>query len=74
MPAYHRLDISFTYTRKPKTTRRYKSSWNFGIYNVYNRTNPFFIYLSADESTQKVVGKKVYLFPIVPSVTWNVKF
>ncbi len=74
MPAYHRLDISFAYTRKPNTTRRYKSSWNFGIYNVYNRTNPFFIYLSADEDTQKVVGKKVYLFPIVPSVTWNVKF
>jgi TonB dependent receptor/TonB-dependent Receptor Plug Domain len=74
MPAYHRLDVSFAYTRKPNTTRRYKSSWNFGIYNVYNRTNPFFIYLSADEDTQKVVGKKVYLFPIVPSVTWNVKF
>jgi TonB dependent receptor/TonB-dependent Receptor Plug Domain len=74
MPAYHRLDISFAYTRKPNTTRRYKSSWNFGIYNVYNRANPFFIYLSADEGTQKVVGKKVYLFPIVPSVTWNVKF
>jgi TonB dependent receptor/TonB-dependent Receptor Plug Domain len=74
MPAYHRLDISFAYTRKPNTTRRYKSSWNFGIYNVYNRYNPFFIYLSADEGTQKVVGKKVYLFPIVPSVTWNVKF
>jgi hypothetical protein len=74
MPAYHRLDVSFAYTRRPKTTRRYKSSWNFGIYNVYNRTNPFFIYLSANEDTQKVVGKKVYLFPIVPSVTWNVKF
>jgi hypothetical protein len=74
MPAYHRLDVSFAYTRKPNTTRRYKSSWNFGIYNVYNRYNPFFIYLSADEGTQKVVGKKVYLFPIVPSVTWNVKF
>lgn len=74
MPAYHRLDISFAYTRKPNTTRRYKSSWNFGLYNVYNRANPFFIYLSADEDTQKVVGKKVYLFPIVPSVTWNVKF
>jgi TonB dependent receptor/TonB-dependent Receptor Plug Domain len=74
MPAYHRLDVSFAYTRKPNTTRRYKSSWNFGIYNVYNRYNPFFIYLSADEGTQRVVGKKVYLFPIVPSVTWNVKF
>ncbi len=74
MPAYHRLDVSFAYSRKPASSKRYKSSWNFGIYNVYNRYNPFFIYLSADESTQKVVGKKVYLFPIVPSVTWNVKF
>ncbi len=73
-PANHRLDISFSYTKRPDKKSRYKSSWNFGIYNVYNRANPFFIYLSADEVTQKVVGKKVYLFPIVPSVTWNFKF
>ncbi len=74
MPAYHRLDISFNYTPKPKSTKRFKSSWNFGIYNVYNRYNPFFIYLSADTDTQKVVGKKVFLFPIIPSVNWNFKF
>jgi hypothetical protein len=74
MPAYHRLDVSFTYTRRPDSQRKYKSSWNFGIYNVYNRANPFFIYLDADEDTQTIKGKMVYLFPIIPSVTWNFSF
>jgi hypothetical protein len=74
MPAYHRLDINFSYTRKPDSKRRFKSNWNFGLYNVYNRYNPYFIYLSADESSQKIQGKKVFLFPIVPSVNWNIKF
>jgi hypothetical protein len=73
MPAYHRMDISFTYTRKTNTKRRYKSSWNFSIYNIYNRYNPFFIYLDADENTRTIQGKKVFLFPIIPSITWNFK-
>jgi hypothetical protein len=74
MPAYHRLDVSFTYTRRPDSKKRLKSSWNFGIYNVYNRANPFFIYLDADTEANKIQGKMVYLFPIIPSVTWNFKF
>ncbi|HAI84601.1 MAG TPA: hypothetical protein DCL43_13125 [Chitinophagaceae bacterium] len=74
MPAYHRADISFTYTRKPNSNKRFKSSWNFGIYNLYNRANPFFIYVDVDQDQQKVQGKKVYLFPITPSATWNFSF
>jgi hypothetical protein len=71
--AYHRMDISFTYTKKPDSKKRFKSSWNFSVYNIYNRYNPFFIYLDADTDTQTVQGKKVFLFPILPSVTWNFK-
>ena len=74
MPAYHRLDVAFIYTPKPLTKKRFKNSWNFSIYNLYNRYNPFFIYLDANEDAQTIKGKKVYLFPIVPSVTWNFKF
>ncbi len=29
---------------------------------------------NANEETQTIQGKEVYLFPIVPSVTWNFKF
>ena len=74
LPAYHRLDIAFTYTPKPAVKKRFKSSWNFSIYNVYNRYNPYFIYLEANEDALTIQGKKVYLFPIVPAVTWNFSF
>lgn len=74
MPAYHRLDIAFSYTPKPQSKKRYKSSWVFGLYNVYNRENPYFIYLDADEETSTIKGKKVFLFPVIPGITWNFKF
>ena len=74
LPAYHRLDIAFTYTPKPTAKKRFKNSWNFSIYNVYNRYNPYFIYLDANEDARTIQGKKVYLFPIVPAVTWNFSF
>ncbi len=74
MPAYHRMDIAFTYTPKPNSTKRFKSNWVFSLYNVYNRKNPYFIYIDADEDERTVKGKQVYLFPILPGVTWNFKF
>ena len=72
LPAYHRMDVSFTYIRKK--TKRYESSWNFSIYNLYNRANPYFIYFVPDIQTQTVKAYMVYLFPILPSVAWNFKF
>ncbi|MFT3948379.1 MAG: TonB-dependent receptor [Agriterribacter sp.] len=74
MPAYHRMDISFIYTPKPNSTKQFWSSWNFSVYNVYNRYNPYFIYMTVDEEEKTIKGKKVFLFPVVPSVTWNFKF
>lgn len=79
MQAYHRLDLSAIYTRTPKKpNRRFKSSWAFSIYNVYNRKNPYFIYFdqqgSALNGTLQVSAKQVSLFPILPSVTYNFRF
>jgi len=76
MAAYHRLDISATlYVKKKK---RFESNWNFSIYNVYSRMNPYFIYLDekVDQAanTLKLQAKQVSLFPIIPSVTYNFKF
>lgn len=76
MPAYHRLDLSATYT--PVTTKKVKSSWNFSIYNVYSRLNPYFIYVETTGSPLtgdlKNSAKKVSLFPIIPTVTYNFSF
>lgn len=72
LPAYHRLDVSVTYINKK--TEKFESSWNFSIYNVYNRANPYFIYFVPDFEALKVRAYMVYLFPILPAVAWNFKF
>ncbi|MEI6263648.1 MAG: TonB-dependent receptor [Sphingobacteriia bacterium] len=78
MNPYHRLDIAATYTPKHKKQRKYTDNWVFSIYNVYSRLNPYFIYFdqegSAAQGNLQVSAKQVSLFPILPSVTWNVKF
>jgi hypothetical protein len=72
---YHRLDLSATYTPRPDSKRRLKSSWVFSVYNAYSRMNPYFIYFdqtgSAYDGSLKVEARQVSLFPILPSVTWN---
>ncbi len=77
MSSYHRLDIAATYTPQPKKQRKFSSNWVFSIYNLYSRMNPYFIYYdqegSAAAGTLKVSAKQVSLFPIIPSVTWNIR-
>ena len=41
MEPYHRLDIGATYTPKKKN-KKFQSSWNFSIYNVYSRKKSLF--------------------------------
>ena len=81
MIPYHRLDIGATYT--PKKKKKFTSSWNFSIYNVYNRKNPYFIYLDLESNgddgsiQQGNITPKAYqvsIFPILPSITWNFNF
>ncbi len=79
IPAYHRFDISAIYTPVQKKERRWTSSWAFGIYNVYSRQNPYFLYLDlpGDVTSQEGVDikvKQVSVFPIIPSVTYNFKW
>ncbi len=75
---YHRLDLSATLTPKGRDHEGYAGSWTFGVYNMYNRLNPFFIYYTTDteENLTSATGSavKVSIFPVIPSVTWNFKF
>jgi hypothetical protein len=73
MPAYHRLDLSATYTRKK--SERFESSWNFACYNAYGRENAFTIDFREDpDDPTKTQAVKTALFKWVPSVTYNFKF
>ena len=76
MATYHRMDLSVTLKGKKK--KRYESSWNFSIYNLYSRANPYFIYfdteINLEASTIETKAYQVSLFPIMPSLTWNFSF
>jgi hypothetical protein len=77
LPPYNRWDIGAVYVPKPLSTKRYKSSWTFGVYNVYNRFNPYIVYLDAAgnvNSQQTIRIQAVSILPIIPSITWNFKF
>jgi hypothetical protein len=72
-PANHRLDIGATL--EGKEHKKYHSSWSFGIYNLYNRKNPYTINFRDNEvDPTKTEAVKTSLFGIIPSITWNFKF
>jgi len=75
LPDYHRLDLSFTWTQKAKPGKRWRNEINFSIYNVYNRKNPWVINFLNDSNQPNVTyAEMIYLFGIVPSVTYNFSF
>jgi len=73
MPDYHRLDLGATW--ESSTSKRFTSSWTFGVYNAYNRKNAFIIDFREKEGNPNVTeAYRIALFGIIPSVTWNFKF
>jgi hypothetical protein len=66
---YHRFDVSLQ-VRKQK--KRHERTWEFSIYNAYNRANPFFYQLEAQNNQTRLFRYSV--FPIVPSISYNFKF
>lgn len=71
-PPTHRLDLSATYTHTgPKLTYQ----WAFGIYNAYNRMNPFAVYFEdAPEHPAGTRAVQQALYGILPSVSYTLKF
>jgi hypothetical protein len=75
MPDYHRMDLSYVLRNKEKPGRKLFWDLNFSIYNLYNRHNAYTITFKEDEEKPgSTYAEKTYLFPILPSVTWNFKF
>ncbi len=72
---YHRLDLSVTLRNKEKEQRKWDGEWVFSVYNAYNRHNTWVVNFISDEAnSNKLVAERTYLFPIIPSITYNFKF
>ena len=76
MPDYHRMDLSLTLRDKSKLDKKWQGEWNFSVYNLYGRKNAWAINFVGDDDLDAYYkeAEKTYLFSVVPSVTYNVKF
>jgi hypothetical protein len=70
MAPYHRFDMGLQIQKKKKLWIR---TWEFSIYNLYNRYNPFFYDITYNlENVAQLT--QISLFPIIPSLSWSIKF
>lgn len=74
LPAYHRLDLSATYSPTQRADKKWHGEWVFGIYNVYNRRNAASISFNQNIDTGLNEATRISIFGIIPSVTYNFKF
>ncbi|MFN4144442.1 MAG: TonB-dependent receptor plug domain-containing protein [Runella sp.] len=81
MPNYHRLDLAFTKTYLRKNQKQ--ASWSFGVYNAYNRQNPYLLDLKTlvrqGNTPQSVVPDRIEirqlsLIPVLPYISHSRKF
>jgi hypothetical protein len=76
-PDYQRLDLSVNFHKKKKHGIR---TWSLGIYNAYNRMNPFVVYPDSegyyvgDKYVHRQMLKQVTIFPIIPSISYSYSF
>ncbi len=82
LPAFHKLDLSATLTPRKNKGKKWETSWVFALYNAYSRKNPFALLTQVTQNKDgDIIGdgtekeaKMIYLFPVLPSITYNIKF
>ncbi len=68
---FHQLSLNASYY---KTGKLFDSRIDFNVYNVYNRLNPYFVYIYRNAETNTDLGRKVSILPITPSINYTLKF
>ena len=72
--ATHRLDVGIAFR---KQTRWGERTWEFSVYNAYDRRNPFSVYVTQESkpfAPDKLRFWQTSLFSLVPSVNYRFKF
>ena len=75
MENYHRLDVAYTFRSRPGNGKPYRWSLSAGLYNAYGRKNPWSVSFYQDAADpNRSYAVKIYLFSVVPFVTFNFNF
>ncbi len=70
LPAFHHLDLSVTFKKQRGSFYR---EWKLGVYNAYARQNAY-MYYPQTSPTGETKYKQVCIFPIIPSISYHIKF
>ncbi len=72
LPLYHRLDFGFNFYNKYKWGR---TKLSLGVYNAFNRSNPFYIDIQNTAKNPNKFQKVEYsILPLIPSIGYSVSF
>ena len=70
LPAYHRLDVGLNWHKK--TRHGNESTWTISVYNAYNHVNPMLGMIEEDHG--KMTGVAYGIIPIIPTISYALKF
>ena len=79
LPPSHRLNVGLNLHL---FGRKRESIWNFSVYNLYNAMNPNLVFLdynneynrAEDSYSERIVLKKYTILPLIPSISYTLKF
>ncbi|MEZ4902456.1 MAG: hypothetical protein R2822_12245 [Spirosomataceae bacterium] len=78
MPNYHRLDLGAIFKSKNRKGRDY--GWNIGVYNAYNRNNPFYLEVvknfkkGGKGEVENIDIFKRAFFPFLPYFSYQIRY
>ena len=72
LPAYHRLDVGIDFHRVNKKGR--ERIWNISFYNVYCHLNSMGGTVDYNEQTKRFRVRNRAFIPIIPSISYTLKF
>ncbi len=67
MTAYHRLDLSATYTI---IKEKFSHEFNLSLYNAYNRKNPYYLELWGNQKQTTI--RQASLIALTPSISYSI--
>lgn len=71
-PHFHRLDVGFSFYNVYKWGR---AKFFLGLYNAYNRNNPFYTELVRNKETDgKFEFRQLSLLPVLPTLSYSISF
>lgn len=72
---YNRLDLGLRYKNVREIAgRNVEVEWILSVYNVYAKENSSFAYRTIDPVTKQPTVREVSFIPVIPSITYSLRF